>query len=618
MKQGLSCRWGSNALWEEPMNQATNPASARGVIGKYRWIICGLLLFSTTVNYMDRQVISYVKEFFCRPADQGGFGWTNSEFANVTAFFTGIYAGATILAGFVIDKIGTKLGLALSLIAWSFFGMANALAGSFVWVHVGIRSFFGLGEAGNFPASIKTVAEWFPKRERALATGIFNSGSNIGAMIAALFVPWCMIQFGDQLGWKMAYLLTGAIGLIWLIFWFWLYDPPSQCKRLSKAEFDYIHGDADEAKAAADSAAARAGKPTKNTFERLVSIHGRIPANAYLGTTVMIIILCSFIYFITRLMGVAGSVGIRIFLTLTALVAFYLSTVLQVKRWHDLGKSAWPVIICLLSMLGAILLLPPIGLYHGGDSQGWLAVAALLPAIALHLFLGTRKGSDGANQFGGAGESGLLGYRQTWSFVAGKFFTDGIWWFYLFWLPDYLHKQFGMDKHQIMLPTFVVYGVAIVGSVYGGSIPMTLMKRGMPVYKARMTAMFIIAIFPLAVLSTQYFGDVARFGTKAAMLAVGTICIGAAAHQAWSANLFTTISDMFPKKTVGSVTGIGTMAGGLGGVIVQKLAGSLTDTFAADPQRAYLIMFVVCSLSYLVAWSCMKALVPRHRPITDL
>ncbi len=196
--------------------------------------------------------------------------------------------------------------------------------------------------------------------------------------------------------------------------------------------------------------------------------------------------------------------------------------------------------------------------------------------------------------------------------------TDGIWWFLLFWLPDYLHKQFNMTKHEIMLPTFIIYGIAIVGSIFGGSIPMFLIKRGMPVYKARMTTMFIIALFPLTVLTTQYFGNVEHFGDMAKYLAIATICIGATAHQAWSANIFTTVSDMFPKKAVGSVTGIGTMAGGLGGVIIQKLAGYVTDAFKATPQHAYLIMFIVCASAYLIAWTIMKILVPRHKPITDL
>ena len=459
-----------------PASEKTASAQSTGPMTRYRWVICGLLFFATTFNYMDRQVISYLKEFFCTPADQGGFGWSNTDFGHLTAAFTGFYAGMTILVGWIIDKIGTKLGLALSLIIWSIFGIANAFVGRLVAMHILVRSAFGIGEAGNFPASIKTVAEWFPKRERALATGIFNSGSNFGAMVAALFVPWCMIYFGDQKGWKMAFILTGAAGFVWLIFWFWLYETPAKQKRLSKAEFAYIHIDEEVQPAAS-------------------------------GLT-------------------------------------------------DKAKVPW---------------------------------------------------------------ISLLGYRQTWSFFWGKFLTDGVWWFYLFWLPDYLKKQFGMTKKEVMLPTFIVYGVAIIGSVYGGSIPMTLIKKGMQVYKARMTAMLIIAVFPLTVLATQYFGNVDHFGkTMAAVLAVATICVGAAAHQAWSANLFTTVSDMFPKKAVGSVTGIGAMAGGIGGVLVQLLAGSLTDAYKANPQMAYLFMFIVCALSYLTAWGIMKALVPRHKPITDL
>ena len=219
------------------------PNQTAPVSSNYRWIICGLLFFATTFNYLDRQVISYLKEFFCTPADQGGFGWSNTDFANLTSAFTAFYAGMTVLAGWIIDRIGTKLGLALSLIIWSIFGILNAFVGRLVVMHVLVRSAFGIGEAGNFPASIKTVAEWFPKRERALATGIFNSGSNFGAMVAAIFVPWCMIHFGDQQGWKMAFIFTGAAGFLWLIFWFWLYEPPSKQKRLSQAEYDYIHID---------------------------------------------------------------------------------------------------------------------------------------------------------------------------------------------------------------------------------------------------------------------------------------------------------------------------------------------------------------------------------------
>ncbi|MGH7238375.1 MAG: MFS transporter, partial [Candidatus Saccharimonadales bacterium] len=212
-------------------------------MGRYRWVIAALLLFSTTINYMDRQVISYLKEFFCMPVAKGGFGWSNTDFGNLTSFFTLFYAGMTIIAGWFIDKIGTKLGLALSLIIWSVFGMLSSLAGSTVTLHVVVRSLFGIGEGGNFPASIKTVAEWFPKKERALATGIFNSGSNIGAMIAALFVPWCLAYWGNNPGWKYAFIITGGLGFIWLFFWFALYSTPAAHKKLSSAEFKHIHSD---------------------------------------------------------------------------------------------------------------------------------------------------------------------------------------------------------------------------------------------------------------------------------------------------------------------------------------------------------------------------------------
>jgi ACS family hexuronate transporter-like MFS transporter len=452
-------------------NQSQNTA----VFRNYRWIICALLFFSTTFNYMDRQVISYLKDYiFCVPAAQGGFGWSNQGFSYLTSFFTGFYAGMSLIVGRVVDRIGTKLGLALSLIFWSICGIANAFVGQLLAAHIAIRSAFALGEAANFPTSIKTVAEWFPKRERALATSIFNAGSNSGAMVAALAVPLILVSFSHQLGWKMAFVLTGASGFPWLIFWFWLYETPTKQKRLSKAEFDYIHIDEEAA--------------TRNANE-------------------------------------------------------------------DVAKFSW-----------------------------WK----------------------------------LFGYRQGWAFFSGKFMTDGIWWFYLFWLPDYLEKQFHMTTKQVMWPTFIVYGISIVGSIYGGSIPLTLIKKGMPVYRARMTAMFLIALAPLAVLLTQFFGDVSRFGGAAAALAIAMISIGAAAHQAWSANLFTTVSDMFPKKTIASVTGIGTTAGGIGGVIVQLLAGRLTDIFKQNPQTAYFFMFIVCALSYLIAWGVMKWLVPRHKPITDL
>ena len=450
--------------------------NAKSRIGNYRWVIITLLVFSTTFNYMDRQVISYLKPFFCSAVDQGGFGWTNADFSYLTSFFLGVYAFVSIFVGWFIDKIGTKLGLAISLITWSVFGMVNALAGAALSVNIFIRSLFAVGEAGVFPASQKTVAEWFPKKERALATSIFNSGTNMGAMAAALFVPWCLYYFGNATGWKMAFLITGASGFLWLIFWFWLYNPPAKQPRLQKAEFDYIHSDVDEKE-------------------------------------------------------------------------------INAEQTEDKAKIPWIK---------------------------------------------------------------LLKYPQTWSFTIGKFMTDGVWWFYLFWLPDYLIKQFGMTTHQVRWPTFIVYGVAIIGSIVGGSIPLLLINRGMPVYKARMRSMLIYSFFPVIVLTTQYFGNTAIFGNSAMYLAVAVICIAAAAHQAWSANLFTTVSDMFPKKAVGSITGIGTMAGGVGGIIIQLLSGRLNDIFIATPKTAYMIMFIICAMGYIIAWSIMKLLVPSHKPITDL
>jgi ACS family hexuronate transporter-like MFS transporter len=286
-------------------------------------------------------------------------------------------------------------------------------------------------------------------------------------MLAALFVPWCLIHWGEAEGWKMAYLLTGGIGFVWLIFWFRLYNPPHKSKQLTKEEFDYIHEDD-------------------------LALHA----------------------------AASEDVAVR-------------------------EKVSW-----------------------------WK----------------------------------LFRFPQTWAFFMGKFLTDGIWWFLLFWLPDYLKKQFGMDVHHIMWPTFIVYAVSIFGSTFGGNLPRMMINHGTPVYKARMRSMFIIALFPLFLLLTQYFGDKALFGNYASILAIGVICIGAAAHQAWSANLFTTVSDMFPKKAIGSVTGIGGMAGGLGGVVIQRLAGILNTNYHSHPQTAYLIMFVISALAYILAWAIIKIL----------
>jgi MFS transporter, ACS family, hexuronate transporter len=497
----------------------------------YRWTIVGLLLFSTTVNYMDRNVIGYLKDYFC---SSNGFGWSATDFSILTSVFTAFYAGFTLLAGFIIDKIGTKLGLAASLVVWSFAGIASAFMGKSLIGQIAARGVFGAGESGNFPASIKTVAEWFPKKERALATGIFNSGSNIGAMICALIIPVILAAWnpteGNSLflgifhGWQMAFIITGLLGFLWLFFWSKLYNTPKFMLgkgKINQEEFDYIHS-GDEAEVVTEV------------------VKEKVP-------------------------------------------------------WYK-----------------------------------------------------------------------MLTYKQTWAFVAGKFMTDGIWWFLLFWLPTYIKQQFcvGMDpietKHTVMISTFIVYGIAIIGSVYGGSIPMSFMNKGWQTYRARMTALLIIAFAPLLLLSTQYVASV--YGIVAA---IGVISIGGAAHQAWSANLFTTVSDMFPKKAVGSVTGVGAAAGGLGGVLMQLLAGGLEDHFRikgvmeasraglvkatqsirledikidnikevlVDPKMldqarhfissnvsvSYGIMFTICAFAYLIAWGMMKSLVPKHTVITDL
>ena len=513
--------------------------------GNYRWVVCTLLLFATTINYMDRNVIGFLKDYF---TSSDGFGWSSSGFSTLTMFFTIFYAGFALVAGWVVDKIGTKLGLALALIIWSIAGMGSAFMGTSLTWHTTMRCLFGLGESANFPASIKTVAAWFPKKDRALATGVFNAGSNLGAMICALFVPWCLLAWTNDSrflgvfhGWQMAFLITGVIGFIWLIFWYFLYGTPAKVLargKLKQGEYDYIHSDPDEAPAAASASAADDNDKA--------------------------------------------------------------------------GKISWIK---------------------------------------------------------------MLSYRQTWSFVVGKFLTDGIWWFFLFWLPTYVKQQFcvGLGDEdtamRVMVSNFVVFGVAIVGSVYGGAIPRTFMNRGWATYKARMTAMFIIALFPLLLLSTQWL---ATYGIVAA---IAVISIGGAAHQAWSANLFTTVSDMFPKKTVGTVTGIGAAAGGLGGAIVQKFQGIMEDHYriaavknavshgfiqvtdkiklenvkmdvlakmftdkdthvvtsasqqALDHAKdliwtnistSYGIMFGVCAFAYIVSWVIMKLLVPRHKPITDL
>jgi ACS family hexuronate transporter-like MFS transporter len=453
---------------------AQEPATT---IGKYRWTICALLFFATTVNYLDRQVLSLLAPLLTKE-----FGWSNTDYANITATFQFVYAISMLFAGRVIDRLGTKRAFVLAIVVWSLGAISHAYATALggavnsVLTAIGVavvpvsiagfmlaRAILAIGEAGNFPAAIKATAEYFPKRERSFATGIFNSGANVGAILAPLTVPLIAAAWG----WQFAFIAVGAIGFLWMGIWIWLYDTPQRQRRLSASELAYINSD-----------------------------------------------------------------------TVAAPVT-------------SAPKASW---------------------------------------------------------------FKLLGYRQTWAFAFGKFMTDGVWWFFLFWLPKFMSAQYGLSGPDMVVPLAVLYSMTMIGSIGGGWLPTWFIDRGHDIYQSRMRAMFTIALFPLAVLLAQPLG---YLGVWAPVILIG---IGASAHQAWSANLFTTVSDMFPKNSVGSVVGIGGMAGGLGGVLLTKLGGALFDHYGALGQihTGYMIMFSICAVAYLVAWCVMKALVPAHREITDL
>lgn len=462
--------------------QQTIGTTVQPAIGKYRWTICALLFFATTVNYLDRQVLSLLQPYLSRP---DVFDWTNTDYANITAVFQFGYALSMLFAGRIIDKLGTKKGYAWAIVIWSLAAIIHALAIPIGETMSAVLGWFGIagfsisvmgfmfsrailafGEAGNFPAAIKATAEYFPKKERSFATGIFNSGANVGAILAPLTVPWIRLNWG----WDWAFIIMGLIGFLWLIFWLLYYEKPEKQKKLSAAELAYISSGEEE-------------KETEITGE--------------------------------------------------------------------VKKVSWVK---------------------------------------------------------------LLGYKQTWAFAFGKFMTDGVWWFFLFWLPAYLKAQYGIVDTAVMMPLAILYTIAMVGSIMGGWFPMYFIRKGNKVYDGRMKAMLIIALFPLVVLLAQPLGYISFW------IPVLLIGIGASAHQAWSANIFTTVSDMFPKKAVGSVVGIGGMAGGLGGVVMSKLGGALFDHYKAlgHIETGYTIMFTICAVAYLVAWGVMKALVPKYKPITDL
>jgi MFS transporter, ACS family, aldohexuronate transporter len=436
--------------------------------GRYRWVICSLLFFATTINYIDRQVVSLLG-----PTLSAEFGWSDLDYSHIIFNFTLAYAIGLLAVGPLIDRLGTKLGFALAIAFWSLAAIGHAVAHlyngpaipsidisastgfafvSLVGTVAGFslaRFALALGEAGNFPASIKATAEWFPKKERALATGVFNSGTNVGALVAPLVVPWITLTWG----WSWAFIITGALGFLWLVVWLLVYHPPREHPSLSKAELDYIESDPVE----------------------------------------------------------------------------------------SVQPIAW---------------------------------------------------------------SRLLPHRQTWAFAAGKFLTDPIWWLYLYWVPDFLHKAHHIDLKGSALPIFVIYQIATIGSVAGGWLPARLMAQGWTLNRARKTAMLVPALCVLPIVFAPLVSSM--------WVAVLLIGLAAAAHQAWSANLFTFSSDMFPKRAVGSVVGIGGMGGAVGGMFIALAVGQILTATGGS----YVIIFAMAGTAYLLAFGVIHLLVPTITPVS--
>jgi ACS family hexuronate transporter-like MFS transporter len=425
--------------------------------GNYRWTICALVFFATTINYLDRAVISLLKGDL-----ETIFKWTESDYANIVVAFQFTYAIGLLLSGRFIDRVGTKKGYMITLAGWSLAAMAHAAVGNTAGF-IAARAALGLAEAGNFPAAVKTTAEWFPAKERALATGIFNAGASIGSIVAPLTVPFIALS----MGWQWAFLLTGAAGIVWLVFWWMAYEVPEKHERLSRDELDYI----------------RSGQMVTDHMEE-----------------------------------------------------------------KDAAKRNW-----------------------------WT----------------------------------LFRYPGTLAFLSGKFLTDPVWWFYLFWLPAFLKAEYGLEKTAVSLPVAMVFAISVIGSVFGGWLPLYFTRKGWSIHRSRRTSMLLYACCAVPVVFAQ------QLGGSGMWFAVGIIALAASAHAAWSANLYTTVSDLFPKRAVASVIGIGGMAGALGGMGVAKMAGMLFDHYKAlgHIQTGYFIMFCYCGIAYLAAWLIMKALVPRPQPV---
>ena len=464
-------------------------------MSNFRWVICALLFFATTVNYLDRQVLSLTWKDFISPE----FNWTDNDYGTITAVFSIIYALCNLFAGKFIDKLGTKKGYLWAIFIWSLGACLHAGCGvgtsalkaagfvammgitASVWLFLACRAVLALGEAGNFPAAIKVTAEYFPKKDRAFATSIFNSGSSVGALAAPLTIP-LIAKFW---GWEMAFIVIGALGFVWMGFWIWLYKKPAENSRVSAAELKYIESDE------ADGTDGASGGPEPAPMEKKISY-----------------------------------------------------------------------------------------------------------AKAFSL-------------------------RQTWALVFGRFLTDGVWWFFLFWTPGYLSDQFGYksDSGMGMALIFTLYAIVTFVSIYLCKIPTYMVdKRGMNAYEGRMVAMFIFACFPLLALGAQPLGS---FSAWWPAILIGLACAG---HQAWSANVYSVVGDMFPKSTIGTLTGIAQFAAGCGSFMVNKCAGKLF-TYAAEQGDAfafcgytgkpagYMILFSYCAVAYIVGWCFMKGLVPHYKKV---
>lgn len=472
----------------------------------WRWWLCLLLFVATTVNYLDRQVLSLTYEEFIKPE----FHWTDDHYGTITSLFSIFYAIACLFAGKFVDWMGTKKGYMIAIGVWSAGACMHAACGwatahieglgsvdamraveagsnaalavatTSVYLFLLCRGILALGEAGNFPAAIKVTAEYFPKKDRAFATALFNAGASVGALAA----PLCIPTLAKHLGWEMAFIIIGALGFIWMFFWQFMYDKPENSKHVNEAELQYIHQDDAEE--------------------------------------------------------------------------------VSPKAASEVEEKAIPMYKC-------------------------------------------------------------FGYRQTWAFIVGKFFTDGVWWFFLFWAPSYFQNQFGYKASSGMGQAliFTLYAIVTILSIFGGYLPKYFVERkGMQPYSGRMLAMLLFAFFPMVALFAQPLGSFSAWWPAV------LIGLAGAGHQAWSANLFSTVGDMFPKSTIATITGIGAMAGGIGSMIIQKSAGRLF-TYAETAGEAfqflgfsgkpagYFIMFCFCGVAYLIAWGLMKALVPKYSPIKD-